>query len=68
MHMLYMFRDEPYVIFLLTVSLEKENVEVPGALLLDVRMSPPSPPTLHHPSTAKWNVSHFCFNASLTKS
>ena len=46
-----MFYDAPYVIFPLIVLNEKENVEVPGALLLDVRLSLPLVP-LHHPSTA----------------
>jgi hypothetical protein len=49
--MVYMFYDAPYVIFPLIALNEKENVEVPGALLLDVRLSLPPVP-LHHPSTA----------------
>jgi hypothetical protein len=50
MCMVYMFCDVPYVIFPLTVSHEKENVEVPGALLLEVRLRHP-PALLHHPFT-----------------
>jgi hypothetical protein len=46
-----MFCDAPYVNFPLTISHEKENVEIPGALLLEVRLSLP-PALLHHPSTA----------------
>ena len=43
MCIVYMFYDAPYVIFPLTVSHEKENVKVPGALLLEVRLSLPLP-------------------------
>jgi len=51
LYMVYMFCDAPYVIFPLTVSHEKENVEVPGALLLEVRLRFP-PVLLHHPYNA----------------
>jgi hypothetical protein len=51
MCMVYMFYDAPYVIFSLTVSHEEKNVEIPGALLLEVRLSLP-PALLHDPSTA----------------